>query len=114
AFFEYVFSEVTPNPLKVHELGFLIQGVAPLLSPTERLGFLGNLLVRLESFKPQKKVQGAVRDIESRAQKSIERIFNEYPGLRASYAEKSTFWNRTLGKLTPCELILGHLAKSLR
>lgn len=114
AFFDYAFSEVTPNPLKVHELGFLINGVAPLLSPTERLDFLGNLLDRLERFKPQKKFQGAVRDIESRAQKSIERIFNQYPGLRASYAKKNTFWNRFLGKLTPCELILGHLAKSLR
>lgn len=114
AFFDYAFSEVAPNPLKVHELGFLINGVAPLLSPTERLNFLGNLLDRLERFKPQKKFQGAVRDIESRAQKSIERIFNQYPGLRASYAKKNTFWNRFSGKLTPCELILGHLAKSLR
>lgn len=111
ALLDYCFSKVAPNPVKLHELGFFLNGISPMLEPEARLNLLGSLLERLENMNLSKAHRQSARDIERRAERMIRRLFEKYPDLKKDYVTRSSFWSRLLKNPSACDLLLGRIAR---
>jgi len=107
---EEKFETIRKNPVRAHELGFLIPTFQSWLSPKDNLTLLGKLLENLESLPPSARKSGGVRDIQNRAERAAERLFQKYPELKTPFLGKASIWNRFFGTSTRCEVILGRLA----
>lgn len=106
------FNKVKQSPSQLHELGALLRGLTPLLNPEEKLLFLGDFIENLETTSSQQARSPVYKDLNSRAEKLIERVFQSNPELRNYYAGKNSFWNRITSQGTRCERILGKIARN--
>lgn len=107
---EEKFETIRKNPVRAHELGFLIPTFQSWLPPKDNLALLGKLLENLESLPPSARKSGGVRDIQNRTERAAERLFQKYPELKTPFLGKASIWNRFFGTSPRCEVILGRIA----
>lgn len=102
--------QIDSNPLRVNELEFLFRSVPAALDEEERLQYLGDLKIQIDSLAKGKNY-GTLRDFSGRVENAIQRVFDKNPSLKNKYSQKSSFWNRFIGSINQCDLLLGKLAK---
>lgn len=113
AAFENTFSKVEKNTLMLHELGPLVRAFSSALPPEEGLRFLGKLIDRLESLPTRRQLSRDFQDLKSKVISEASRIFTKNPDLKEHYQKKTSFWARLSENNSPCDLILGKIAKKL-
>jgi len=111
---EEKFDAIWKNPVRNHELGFLLPVFNAWLSPSDHIELLGNLLEKLESLPLSARQLGGVKSIQERAERAVERIFQKNPELKAPLIEKTAFWKRFFQSVPRCEILLGRLARRLQ
>lgn len=103
ALLNHSFEQINANQSRLHELGFLIRSIPPLLSPEEQLTFLSGFLNR---------VQSSSKDLRTRIESAITKLFSKNPELAKDYAQKTSLWKRLTRSVPSCDLILGKLART--
>lgn len=103
--------KIDSNPFRLNELEFLFRSVPAALDQEEKLKYLGDLKIQIESLTKQKNY-GTVRDFSSRLDKAIQKVFDKNPDLKIKYSQKSSLLNRISGKVSQCEILLGKLSNS--
>ena len=107
----HFFSQISQSPARLHELNTVLRALAPALEPQERLLFLGQLLENMDQLPPSVKSNSGFQDIKKRAENQVARVFEKEPALKSLYVGKASLWNRLTSQSTPCEIMLGRLAK---